>query len=74
MYIIVGTNICLEWFLQANEVLMAGVKLTSTEAYERGLVSSVFPQSEFQQRLTEAVQHIASLPPKVPNACMYTLL
>lgn len=51
--------------LQANEVLMAGVKLTSTEAYERGMVTRVFPQSEFQQRLTEAAQHIASLPPQV---------
>ena len=46
-------------------MLMAGVKLTAHEAYERGLVTRVFPQAEFPQRLTEAVQHIASLPPMV---------
>ena len=44
---------------------MAGVKLTSTEAYERGLVTRVYPQAEFQQKLSELAQHIASLPPKV---------
>jgi peroxisomal 3,2-trans-enoyl-CoA isomerase len=48
---------------QANEILMAGVKVTSTEAYERGLVTRVYPRAEFQQKLTEVAQHIASLPP-----------
>jgi peroxisomal 3,2-trans-enoyl-CoA isomerase len=48
---------------QANELLMGGVKLTAGEAYERGLVTRVYPGSEFQQRLREAAQHIANLPP-----------
>lgn len=46
-------------------MLMAGVKLTSSEAYERGLVTRVYPRAEFNQKLTEATQHIASLPPMV---------
>ena len=52
-------------FLQANEILMAGAKLSATEAYERGLVTRVFPKEELQQKLKETVQYIASLPPKV---------
>ena len=44
---------------------MAGVKLTAGEAYERGLVTRVYPKTEFQQKLTENAQHIASLPPMV---------
>ena len=51
--------------MQANEVLMAGVKLTAGEAYERGLVTRVYPKSEFQQKLSENALHIASLPPMV---------
>ena len=51
--------------MQANEMLLAGVKLTSQEAYERGLVTRVYPQAEFHQKLKEAAQHVASLPPKV---------
>ena len=49
---------------------MAGAKLTASEAYERGLVTRVYPRAEFKQKLTEASQHIASLPPMV---CMCTL-
>ena len=44
---------------------MGGVKLTAGEAYERGLVTRVYPRSEFQQKLTENARHIASLPPMV---------
>lgn len=51
--------------VQANEVLLAGAKLSATEAYERGLVTRVFPKAEFQEKLKETVQYIASLPPKV---------
>ena len=46
-------------------MLMGGVKLTSSEAYERGLVTRVYPHAEFNERLREATQHIASLPPMV---------
>lgn len=48
---------------RANEMLMGGVRLTAEEAYERGLITRVYPQTEFQQKLSENVQHIASLPP-----------
>ena len=44
---------------------MAGVKLTAEEAYERGLITRVYPKAEFHQKLTENAQHIASLPPMV---------
>ena len=57
--------VCVCVRVQANEMLMGGVKLTATEACERGLVTRVYPQSEFQQKLTENAQHIASLPPMV---------
>lgn len=76
MYATLGFNVhvhCNYYYvlLQANEILMAGVKLTATEAYERGLVTRVFPRAEFQQRLAETAQHIASLPPKVYTYHMY---
>lgn len=48
---------------KANEVLLTGHKLTATEAHERGLVTRVFPQQHFDERIKEIVHYMASLPP-----------
>ena len=68
------------WFIvsQANEVLLGGKKLTAAEAYDRGLVTSVFPSQEFQSRVKEVVTNMAGLPPKVRTVthhlkCMHRL-
>ena len=50
---------------QANEILLLGHKLTAREAYERGLVTRVFPTAEFQDKVKEIVTRAAQLPPKV---------
>ena len=50
--------------LQANEVLLVGHKLTAVEAYERGLVTRVFPAQEFQDRV-KIISRVAGLPPMV---------
>ena len=55
-------------FLQANEVLLLGHKLTAREAYERGLVTRVFPTVEFQEKVKEIVTRAAQLPPKVSSS------
>ncbi|KAL5467667.1 hypothetical protein EMCRGX_G031930 [Ephydatia muelleri] len=49
---------------RANEVLMGGRKLTATEAYERGLVTRVFSQDEFKQKVKETVGELAKMPPQ----------
>ena len=51
--------------LQANEVLLAGRKLTAVEACNYGFVTEVFPQAEFQKEVDKRMKHLASLPPKV---------
>ena len=51
--------------LQANEVLLVGHKLTAVEAYDRGLVTRVFPAQEFQDRVKEIISRVAGLPPMV---------
>ena len=51
--------------MQANEVLLAGRKLTAQEAYERNLVSEVFPAGQFQGKIKEIVSNMAKLPPQV---------
>lgn len=49
---------------RANEILMGGHKLTAREAYERGLVTRVFGQDEFAQRVKESVGELARMPPQ----------
>lgn len=48
---------------RANEVLLAGRKLTAQEAFDRGLLTDVIPSSEFQITVAEKVKHLSSLPP-----------
>lgn len=52
-------------YLQANEMLLAGRKLTAAEAYERGLITRIFPQEEFKEKANQAATEIANLPPQV---------
>ncbi|XP_064394868.1 enoyl-CoA delta isomerase 2-like [Halichondria panicea] len=49
---------------KANEVLLGGRKLTSAEALERGLLTSVFPAKTFSNNVKDLVTSIAELPPK----------
>ena len=48
-------------------MLMLNQKITSHEAYERNLVTQVFPDSEFDQKVAEVVKYMTSLPPQVPE-------
>ena len=50
---------------QANEFLLLNQKLTAQEAYERNLVTRVFPASEFGGKVEELVKYMAQLPPQV---------
>ena len=59
-------DVCASYF-QANEVLMGGRKLTAAEAYERGLVTRIFNQDEFKQKVKETVGELAKMPPQVSN-------
>ena len=52
-------------FLQANEVLLAGKKLTAEEALDRNLLTKVIPDASFEKFIEEKLQYLASLPPKV---------
>jgi len=53
------------FLLKANEVLLAGRKLTAKEAFDRGLVTDIIPQNDFRHFIAEKAKYIASLPPKV---------
>lgn len=46
-------------------MLLAGRKLTAAEAYERGLITRVFPSGEFKDRVKELLTEISKLPPRV---------
>ena len=46
-------------------MLLAGRKLTAAEAYERGLITRIFPQEEFKEKANQAATEIANLPPQV---------
>ncbi|XP_038076462.1 enoyl-CoA delta isomerase 2-like isoform X2 [Patiria miniata] len=47
---------------KANEVLLFGRKLTAQEAYDRGLVTEVFPDATFQQEIEKKFNEFAKLP------------
>lgn len=49
---------------KAQEVLLAGRKLTAVEACNYGLVTEVFPHADFQKEVEQRMKHIAGLPPK----------
>lgn len=49
---------------KANEILLAGRKITAKQACDRGLVTEVIPYKEFHQTIAEKVNAIAQLPPK----------
>ena len=46
-------------------MLLAGRKLTATEALDYGLVTAVFPHDKFAEEVQNRVQAMAKLPPKV---------
>ena len=61
--------------LQANEFLLLNQKLTAQEAFDRNLVTRVFPASEFDSRVEELVKYMAQLPPQVQHTtcvCSFT--
>jgi len=51
-------------YARANEVLLAGRKLTAQEAFDRGLVTDIIPQGEFSEFIAEKTKYLAGLPPK----------
>ena len=42
-----------------------GKKITATQAYDRGLVTDVFPESEFSREVARRIAEMAALPTKV---------
>lgn len=55
---------------QANEILLGGKKLTAVEACDRGLVTAVFPQADFSEKIKEVLTHMGSMPPMVGFLCI----
>ncbi|XP_067652846.1 enoyl-CoA delta isomerase 2-like [Haliotis asinina] len=49
---------------KASEVLLFNRKLTAPEAKERNLITSVIPESSFQQETDTMMQEFSKLPPK----------
>lgn len=49
---------------KANEMLLAGRKLTAMEAHQCGLVTDVIPHDNFQEEIERRVQALGKLPPK----------
>ena len=49
-------------YARANEVLIAGRKLTAQDAFDRGLLTDIIHQREFHRKIDEKVQYISSLP------------
>ncbi|XP_071785713.1 enoyl-CoA delta isomerase 2-like [Asterias amurensis] len=47
---------------KANEVLLFGRKLTAQEAFDRGLVTEIFPDASFQEDLQKKLDQYAQLP------------
>ena len=46
-------------------MLLAGRKLTATDAFNCGLITDVFPHDKFADEVQNKVQTMAKLPPKV---------
>ena len=61
---LLNTTTCLFLF-QANEMLLAGRKLTAVEARDCGLVTDVIPHDKFEEEIQKRVQAMAKLPPQV---------
>jgi len=51
-------------YSKANEVLLMGRKITAVEACERGLVTDVFPESEFLREVGKRIAEMGTLPTK----------
>jgi len=51
-------------YAKANDVLLGGRKLTAQEAFDRGLLTDIYPHDEFRARVNEKVKYLAGLPPK----------
>ncbi|XP_065065356.1 enoyl-CoA delta isomerase 2-like [Rhopilema esculentum] len=51
-------------YAKANEVLLMGKKLTAQQAYDRGLVTDVFLESEFNREVQKRITEMSTLPPK----------
>ena len=49
---------------QSNEILILGRKISALEAYERNLVTRIFPKNDLQNQVKEIVSEIAQLPPQ----------
>ena len=46
-------------------MLLMGKKLTAPQAYDRGLVTDVFLESEFNREVQKRITEMSTLPPKV---------
>jgi len=57
--------------IQANEILLAGRRLTAIEAYQIGLVSQVFWPTSLMQEVVPRVQKMASQSAKVSKVIVY---
>ena len=49
-------------YARANEMLLAGREITAREAFDRGLVTDIFPSSDFKVRVAEKIKILASMP------------
>ena len=46
-------------------MLMMGHKMTADEAFANGLVTRVFPDDQFEEKVKEIVDQLGTLPPIV---------
>ncbi|XP_074064731.1 enoyl-CoA delta isomerase 2 isoform X2 [Macrotis lagotis] len=54
--------------VKASEILIFGKKLTAQEAYARGLITEVFPDSSFQKEVWTRLKAYSQLPPKAMSS------
>ena len=69
IFIKIQTNPVL--LLQANEMLLAGRKLTALEAHQAGLVSHVFWPTSMMQEVVPRLQQMAQNSAKVSGGAFY---